>query len=119
MSLSSGTRLGPYEILALIGVGGMGEVYRARDIKLGRTVAIKMLPDAVAADAQRVARLDSEARSLASLNHPHIATLFGTDEFDGRYFLVMEFVEGETLAERLERRRPVALEETLRFAVTN
>ena len=70
----------------------------ARDIKLGRIVAIKVLPEAVAADAQRIARHDSEARALATLNHPHIATTFGTDESYGRYFLVMEFIDGETLA---------------------
>jgi serine/threonine protein kinase len=115
--LNAGTRLGGYEIVAPLGAGGMGEVYRARDLELDRTVAIKVLPDAEAADAPRLARLNSEAKALASLNHPHIATLFGTGESDGRYFLVMELVDGETLAQRLERRGPLPLEETLRVAL--
>ena len=101
MTLEAGTRLGVYEIGDALGAGGMGEVYRARDTKLGRSVAIKVLPDSVAHDAERIARFQREARALAALNHPHIAALFGMEEADGRHFLVMELVEGETLEERL------------------
>jgi len=108
VSLSSGTRLGPYEIQAAIGAGGMGEVYRARDTKLGRDVALKILPQRFAADPQREARVEREARILAALNHPHIAAIYGLQEADastgleqGVRALVLEFVEGETLAERL------------------
>ena len=115
MSLNPGTRLGPYEITAQIGVGGMGEVYRARDTKLGRGVAVKILPDAVATDPDRVARFEREAKVLASLNHPHIAALFGMEESSGRHFLVMELVEGETLADRLAR-GAIPVQEGLRIA---
>ena len=101
-----GQTIRSYEILALVGVGGMGEVYRARDRSLGREVALKLLPHEVSRDPERVRRLDREARILASLNHPGIATLFGLEEHDGERFLVMELVPGETLAERL---RPGAL----------
>jgi len=101
MPLTTGARLGTYEIVSALGAGGMGEVYRARDTKLGRAVAIKVLPEAVATDPERIARFEREAKVLASLNHPHIAALFGMDEADGRHFLVMELVEGETLAERI------------------
>ena len=103
MSLSPGTRLGAYEILALIGAGGMGEVYRARDTKLGREVAIKVLPEAWAFDADRAARFEREGQVLAALNHPHIAALHGMEQSAGRHVLIMELVEGETLAERLAR----------------
>src|SRR5687767_4727947 len=95
MSLAPGTRLGPYEILAAIGAGGMGEVYRARDTKLDRDVAIKVLPDAFAADAERVARFAREAKTLASLNHPHIAAIYGFEKFGSTHALVMELVEGD------------------------
>lgn len=91
MTLSTGTRLGPYEILAPIGAGGMGEVYRARDTKLGREVAIKVLLEAFAGDEERLARFQREAHLLASLNHPNIATLHGLEESNGVEFLVMEF----------------------------
>jgi eukaryotic-like serine/threonine-protein kinase len=101
MPLSAGTRLGQYEIISPLGAGGMGEVYRARDTKLGRGVAIKVLPEAVATRPDRIARFEREAKVLASLNHPHIAALFGMEESAGRHFLVMELVEGETLAERI------------------
>ena len=101
MLLSAGARLGPYEIISPLGAGGMGEVYRARDTKLGRGVAIKVLPEAVATHPDRIARFEREAKVLASLNHPHIAALFGMEESSGRHFLVMELVEGETLAERI------------------
>ena len=101
MPLEPGTRLASYEILAPIGAGGMGEVYRARDQKLKREVAIKVLPEAFARDAERKKRFEREAQVVASLNHPNIATLYGFEETDGRLFLVMELVQGETLEERL------------------
>lgn len=98
MSLDTGTRLGPYEILAPLGAGGMGEVYRARDAKLGREVAIKVLPEAVAIDTERLARFEREARTLATLNHPNIAQIYGIEESAGTRALVMELVEGEDLS---------------------
>ena len=101
MALSAGLRLGSYEIVSAIGAGGMGEVYRARDTKLGREVAIKVLPEAFAFDPDRVARFEREAKVLASLNHPHIAALYGMEVAREQHFLIMELVEGETLAERL------------------
>jgi PAS domain S-box-containing protein len=116
MALVPGTRLGAYEIVSQIGVGGMGEVYRARDIKLGRSVAIKVLPEAFASDAERIARLEREAKVLASLNHPHIAALYGFEAVDSRPFLVMEFVEGDTLADRLAP-GPLRVEEALRIGI--
>src|SRR5215831_19623350 len=102
MALGSGTRLGPYEILSPLGAGGMGEVYRARDTKLGRDVALKVLPEAFAQNAERVARFRREAQVLASLNHPNIATIYGLEESNGSCALVMELVEGPTLAERIK-----------------
>jgi hypothetical protein len=101
MALSPGTRLGPYEIAALLGVGGMGEVYRANDTSLKRRVAIKVLPGAVAADPERLARFQREAEVLAALNHPHIAALYGLERSTGTTALVMELVEGPTLADRI------------------
>jgi eukaryotic-like serine/threonine-protein kinase len=98
-----------------LGAGGMGEVYRARDTKLGRVVAIKVLPDAFTADPERVPRFEREAKVLASLNHPNIASLFGMDQEGERHFLVMELVEGDTLSERLQRRR-MPIDEVLRIA---
>ena len=103
MALAPGTKLAEYEILALIGAGGMGEVYKAHDTKLGRDVAIKVLPDLFAEDPERLARFEREAKLLASLNHDNIATLYGLGELDSIRFLAMELVEGETLAERLDR----------------
>src|SRR4051812_46763520 len=103
MALSPGLRLGLYEITAALGAGGMGEVYRAMDTRLGREVAIKVLPDGLASDPERIARFEREAKVLASLNHPHIAALYGMDESGGQHFLVMELVEGDTLADRLAR----------------
>src|SRR6476659_1825251 len=103
MPLTGGTRLGSYEILSAIGAGGMGEVYRARDPRLDRDVAIKILPDAFAADPERIARFQREARVLASLNHPHIAAIYGLEDAGGVKALVMEFVDGEDLAQRLAR----------------
>ena len=115
MPLAAGTRLGSYEVLSALGAGGMGEVYRARDTRLGRLVAIKILPPAFVADGERVARFEREAKVLASLNHPHIAAIYGLDEADGVRALVMELVEGEDLAERLTRGR-VPPEEALPIA---
>jgi eukaryotic-like serine/threonine-protein kinase len=103
MSLAAGDRIGPYEVLSPLGAGGMGEVYRARDTRLGRDVAIKLLPLVFATDPDRLARLAREARLLAALNHPHIATIHGLEEAGGVRALVMELVEGPTLAERLEQ----------------
>src|SRR5487761_687265 len=101
MTLAAGSKLGPYEILSPLGAGGMGEVYRARDTKLGREVALKVLPAAFASDADRMARFQREAQVLASLNHPNIASIYGLEESGGVRALVMELVEGPTLAERL------------------
>ena len=99
MPLTSGARLGPFEITALLGSGGMGEVYQATDTKLGRQVAIKVLPQLFASDPDRVARFEREAKLLASLNHPNIASIYGLEQADGVHFLVLELIEGETLAE--------------------
>src|SRR5687768_3191066 len=101
MALTPGTRLGPYSITAPIAAGGMGEVYRARDTKLDRDVAIKVLPDHFVDDPERLARFEREARTLASLNHPNIAIVHGFEEGHGITALVMELVEGVTLAERI------------------
>src|SRR5713101_3920089 len=103
MGLSAGTRLGPYEIQAPLGAGGMGEVYRARDTKLGRDVAIKILPQIFTSDPERLARFEREARMLAALNHPYIGAIYGIEEADSVHALVLELVEGDTLAERLRR----------------
>src|SRR2546427_11152439 len=103
MPLSAGERIGPYEILGPLGTGGMGEVYRARDTKLGRDVALKVLPEAFAQDAERMARFQREAQVLASLNHPNIAAIYGLEESGGVRALVMELVEGPTLAELLQK----------------
>jgi serine/threonine protein kinase len=103
MALSPGSRLGPYEVTVQIGMGGMGEVYRARDDRLQRDVAIKVLPEAFAADSDRLARFEREARSLASLNHQNIAAIYGLEDADGVKALVMELVEGPTLADLIER----------------
>src|SRR5438132_5192027 len=112
MSVSSGTRLGPYQILAPLGAGGMGEVYRARDTKLGRDVALKVLPLAFAADPERLARFRREPQVLASLNHPGIAAIYGLEESEGVLALVMELLEGPTLAERIAQ-GPLPIEEAL------
>jgi serine/threonine protein kinase/Tol biopolymer transport system component len=101
MRLSAGTRLGPYEVVAALGAGGMGEVYRARDTTLGRDVALKILPDAFASDPERLRRFQREAQVLASLNHPHIGTIYGVEESHGIRALVLELVEGPTLADRI------------------
>jgi eukaryotic-like serine/threonine-protein kinase len=102
MALATGTKLGPYEITGALGAGGMGEVYRARDTRLGRDVAIKILPEAFARDAERMARLRREAQVLASLNHPNIAAVYGFEDSGATHALVMELVEGPTLAERIK-----------------
>jgi serine/threonine protein kinase len=101
--LSAGTRLGPFAIVDLLSVGGMGEVYRARDERLGRDVAVKVLPTVVALDPERRARFQREARLLATLNHPNIAAIYGAEEHAGCWALVLELVEGDTLADRVRR----------------
>ena len=112
MPLVPGTKIAQYEVVEAIGAGGMGEVYRARDTKLGRDVAIKVLPEEFARDKQRLDRFEREARLLAQLNHANIATLYGLEEHDGQKFLVMELVEGETLAERIAK-GPIPIDEAI------
>src|SRR5262245_32935335 len=116
MSLAPGARLGPYEVVSLLGSGGMGEVYRAHDTKLGRDVALKILPDSFVHDPDRVARFRREAQVLASLNHPHIASIYGLEDANGAQFLVLELLEGETLAERLKS-GPLPIDEALNIAI--
>src|SRR6186997_1561772 len=116
MSVTAGTRLGPYEILSALGAGGMGEVYRAHDSRLKRDVALKVLPDSFADDPDRLARFEREAQVLASLNHPNIAHIHGLEESGGVRALVMELVEGEDLAQRIAR-RPIPLDEALPIAM--
>ncbi len=116
MPLSAGVRIGAYEILAAIGVGGMGEVYRATDTHLGRDVAIKVLPDAFAHDPNRLARLGREARTLAALNHQNIAAIYGLEKSAGVYALVMELVDGLTLDDRIALRGALPLDESLAIA---
>ena len=103
MPLTTGTRLGPYEIAELIGAGGMGEVYRAHDTRLGRDVAIKVLPGAFAQDADRLARFEREARSIAALSHQNILAIHDTGTHDGHVFVVTELLEGETLRARVQQ----------------
>jgi serine/threonine protein kinase len=114
MGLPAGTQLGQYEILSAIGAGSMGEVYEARDSKLERNVAIKVLPEEFAHDRDRLSRFQREARMLAALNHPNIATIFGLEQSDGVHYLVMELVPGQTLAERL-RVGPLGMQEALQI----
>src|SRR6267378_3753117 len=114
MPLGSGTKLGPYEILAPLGSGGMGEVYRARDKRLGRDVAIKILPKEMSADAARKQRFEREAKTISGLNHPNICVLYDVGSQDGVDYLVMECVEGETLAKRLEK-GSLPLEQVLKY----
>ena len=116
MTLSTGTKLAHYEISSQLGKGGMGEVYKAKDQKLGRDVAIKVLPEEFAKDADRVARFQREAKLLASLNHPNIAAIHGLEESDGTHFLVLELIEGDTLADRLKR-GAIPVEESLKLAL--
>jgi serine/threonine protein kinase len=103
MALAVGSRLGSYEVVGLLGAGGMGEVYRAVDTRLDRQVAIKVLPEAVRADPERTARFEREAKLLASLNHPNIAGIYGLERGNDEQFIVMELVEGETLADQIAR----------------
>src|SRR6202162_5651238 len=116
MPLAPGAKLGLYENVALIGAGGMGEVYQAHDTKLGRDVAIKVLPEAFAHDPERLARFQREAKMLAQLNHPNIATIHGLEHSDGTHYLVMELVPGDTLQQRVKREGPVPIEEALTIA---
>src|SRR5687767_6100178 len=111
----AGRRLGVYHLQGLLGAGGMGEVYRAHDTRLGRDVAIKILPQAFTADPDRLARFEREARVLASLNHPNIGAIYGSEDADGLRALVLELVEGETLADRIAR-GPMSLNDTLTLA---
>src|SRR5262244_3940437 len=115
MALTIGTQLGSHEITALLGKGGMGEVYRARALKLKREVAIKVLPEEFSKDADRVSRFQREAEVLASLNHPNIANIYDLEEDAGSRYLVLELVEGETLADRVAR-GPIPTAETLKIA---
>ena len=116
LTLSAGSRLGPYEILAPIGAGGMGEVYKARDTRLERTVAVKVLPEHLSQNAELRQRFEREARAISALSHPHICGLFDVGEQDGTAYLVMEFLEGETVVDRLGRGR-IPTEQVLRFAI--
>src|SRR5215467_12994438 len=116
MPLGPGTRLGPYEIVAPIGAGGMGEVYKAKDTRLDRTVAVKVLPSHVSSDPALRERFEREARTIAALNHPHICTLYDVGHQEGIDFLVMEFLEGETLAARIQK-GSMPMEEVLRYGV--
>jgi Tol biopolymer transport system component/predicted Ser/Thr protein kinase len=116
MNLATGTRLGPYEVLSPLGAGGMGEVYRARDSRLGRDVAVKILPQHLTENPEARQRFEREARAISSLQHPHICTLYDIGHHDGTDFLVMEYLEGETLAKRLER-GPLPTTELLRTGI--
>ena len=116
MSIEPGRRLGPFEILSPLGAGGMGEVYKAKDTRLDRTVAIKVLPEHLSKDPALRERFEREARAVSSLNHPHICTLYDVGEDDSVHFLVMEHIEGETLADRLKK-GALSLELALEYAV--
>jgi serine/threonine protein kinase len=116
MPLSTGSRLGPYEIQFALGAGGMGEVYKARDTRLDRTVAIKILPDTLATDPQFRERFDREAKAISQLTHPNICTLYDVGEQAGTAYLVMEYLEGETLEQRLKK-GVLALDEALKTAI--
>src|SRR3984893_14270210 len=116
MALTSGTKLGPYEIVAPVGAGGMGEVYRARDTRLDRAVAVKILPSHLSENSEAKQRFDREARTISSLSHPNICTLYDVGHQDGIDYLVMEYLEGETLADRL-RKGPLPLERVLKYGI--
>ena len=122
MSFTSGSKLGPYEIQSLIGAGGMGEVYRARDMRLQRVVAIKILPQSLSSDPDRLGRFQQEARILGALNHPNLMAIHDVGSQDGVRFLVSEFLEGQTLRERLQAaplpQRPIIHEFFAAFPVT-
>ena len=115
MPLTSGTTLGPLSVIAKIGEGGMGEVYRARDTKLDRDVALKVLPEAFTSDPDRLAWFEREAKVLASLNHPNIGSIYGLEDADGVKALVLELVEGPTLADRIKQ-GPIPIDEALPIA---
>jgi len=117
MAIEPGVRLGPYEIVAPLGSGGMGEVYRARDTRLDRTVAIKVLPSELASDPQLRDRFDREARAISSLNHPHICTLHDVGHEGGLDFLVLEYLEGATLADRLARIGALPVADALKIGI--
>src|ERR1700751_6082131 len=116
MALTSGTKLGPYEIQSPLGAGGMGEVYRTRDTRLGRDVAVKILPSHLSSNLEARQRFEREARAISSLNHPHICTLHDVGHQDGIDFLVMEYLEGETLDHRLQK-GPLPLKQALECAM--
>ncbi len=116
MTLAAGTMLGPYEVLSPLGSGGMGEVYRARDTRLERTVAVKILPSHLSSNSEAKQRFEREARTISSLNHPHICVLHDVGSQDGLSYLVMEYVEGETLESRLSR-GPLPLKQALEYAI--
>jgi serine/threonine protein kinase len=115
MTLVPGARLGAYEILSALGAGGMGEVYRARDPRLGRDVALKILPESLSVNADRLARFRREAQVLASLNHTHISAIYGIEESEGTLFLVLELVDGESLDRRIARGK-IPVDEALAIA---
>src|SRR5215813_1226348 len=115
MALAPGTRIGGYETVSLLGAGGMGEVYRARDTKLNREVALKILPETFALDGDRIARFRREAQILAALNHPHIASIYGFEDSGSTHALVLEFVDGLTLDDRIAQ-GPIPLDEALTIA---
>ena len=114
MTIEPGLKLGPYEVLSPLGVGGMGEVYKAKDTRLDRSVALKVLSSELARDPSRRARLEREAKAISQLDHPHICALYDIGAHDGVDFLVMQYLEGETLADRLKR-GALPLEQALEF----
>jgi len=116
MALTPGTKLGPYDIQSLLGSGGMGEVYRARDARLGRIVAIKVLPASFSADASRLQRFVQEARSAAALNHPNILSIFDIGEADGAPYIVSELLEGQTLRDRI-RSGPLSSRKAIEYGL--
>src|SRR5207253_7246703 len=116
MTLSAGSRLGPYEILGAIGAGGMGEVYRARDTRLERTVAVKVLPEHLSSNAELRQRFEREAKTISQISHPHICALYDVNREGETEYLVMEYLEGETLADRLGK-GPLPVEQVLRYGI--
>src|SRR5271156_967896 len=116
MALTAGTKLGPYEIVAPLGAGGMGEVYRAKDTRLDRIVAIKVLPSHLSENPEARQRFDREARTISSVNHPNICTLYDVGHQDGTDYLVMEYLEGETLADRLKK-GPLPIEQVFKYGI--
>src|SRR5712691_3556820 len=116
MTIAPGSRLGPYEVLSSLGAGGMGEVWKARDTRLERTVAVKVLPQHLSSSPEVRQRFEREAKTISQLSHPHICALYDVGNQDGVEYLVMEYLEGETLAERLLK-GPLPTEQTLRFGI--